>query len=298
MFKQIKYFQAVVRTGSFTKAAGECYISQSAISQQIKALEQTLGFALLKRTKRSFTLTSAGEFFYKKSLILVADFDAICKEAAYIAGNKEQELKIGILRGYSGNEFQTAVSEFSSQFADASVAILHGNHDELYDLLRKNEIDIAFNDQRRAFSDEYLNIILSEQEYYIEISSKNPIAELTSVSVSDLKNVSCILLASDEQRGTEQNFYNNDIGFQSELIFTNSIEDARMLLIQGKGFMPVEGAEKYVQLENVTKRLKLTRSGKPIIRKYCAFMKHDNKSTYTGEFLEILNNEFKRGMIL
>ena len=43
MLNQIRYFQAVVRRGSFTEAAEECHISQSAISQQIKALEQELG---------------------------------------------------------------------------------------------------------------------------------------------------------------------------------------------------------------------------------------------------------------
>ena len=40
MLNQIRYFQAVVRCGSFTEAAEQCHISQSAISQQIKALEQ------------------------------------------------------------------------------------------------------------------------------------------------------------------------------------------------------------------------------------------------------------------
>ena len=49
MFQQIKYFIAVVDQHSFTKAAEECNISQSAISQQIKELENTLGVELLKR---------------------------------------------------------------------------------------------------------------------------------------------------------------------------------------------------------------------------------------------------------
>ena len=68
MLRQIKYFQAVVRHNSFSEAAYECNISQSAISQQIQALERELGFPLLKRKKRKFELTPAGEFFYKKVL--------------------------------------------------------------------------------------------------------------------------------------------------------------------------------------------------------------------------------------
>lgn len=57
MFKQLRYFQAVVRCGSFTEAAAECYISQSAISQQIQALEQELDVELLERKNRRFSLT-------------------------------------------------------------------------------------------------------------------------------------------------------------------------------------------------------------------------------------------------
>ena len=60
LIKQMKYFQAVVRLGNFTKAAEECYISQSAISQQIQSLERELGVILLVREHRSFSLTPAG----------------------------------------------------------------------------------------------------------------------------------------------------------------------------------------------------------------------------------------------
>lgn len=294
MLKQIKYFQSVVKHNSFTEAAEEHYISQSAISQQIKALEQELGIALLKRSKRSFTLTPAGEYFYRKSLVLIADFEAICRETARLAGQNGELLKIGVLKGYSGNEFQNAVAVFSAQFPDVSVEVSHGNHDELYEKLRMDEIDIVLNDQRRAFSDEYHNLILAEQAYSIEISAKNPIAGLESVSIEDLKNIPCILISSPAQQETEQRFYQNDLGFPSEILFAESLEDARMLLIQGKGYMPVEGSEKYVQLGTVTSRVMLTRGDEPIIRKYCAFMKRKNPIKHTEEFLKILKKEFAK----
>lgn len=63
MLKQLKYFQSVVRLGSFSAAAEENFISQSAISQQVQSLERELGFALLVRKNRSFSLTPAGEYF-------------------------------------------------------------------------------------------------------------------------------------------------------------------------------------------------------------------------------------------
>ena len=61
MLRQIKYFQAVVRLNSFTQAAEECFVSQSAISQQLQSLEAELGVKLLNRENRRLFLTPAGE---------------------------------------------------------------------------------------------------------------------------------------------------------------------------------------------------------------------------------------------
>lgn len=77
MLRQLKYFQSVVRLGSFSEAATEHFISQSAISQQVQALERELGFSLIERKKRSFSLTSAGEYFYQKSIPLTADYERL-----------------------------------------------------------------------------------------------------------------------------------------------------------------------------------------------------------------------------
>ena len=91
MLKQLKYFQSVVRLNSFSEAAEENFISQSAISQQVQALERELGFRLLDRKNRSFTLAPAGEFFYQKSLILTADYERMCSEAAKICQGQSDQ---------------------------------------------------------------------------------------------------------------------------------------------------------------------------------------------------------------
>lgn len=83
MIKQMKYFQAVVRLQSFTKAAEECFISQSAISQQLQSLEKDLGVKLMHRERRKFTLTAAGEYFYRKSLVIVSDFERLRAETLH-----------------------------------------------------------------------------------------------------------------------------------------------------------------------------------------------------------------------
>lgn len=94
LLKQMKYFISVVECNSFTEAAEQCYISQSAISQQIKALEQELGVDLIKRNNRQFTLTPAGEYFYRHGVELVSEIDNLKRETVRRGQDQELSLKI------------------------------------------------------------------------------------------------------------------------------------------------------------------------------------------------------------
>lgn len=293
MIRQIRYFQAVVRSNSFSKAAEECHISQSAISQQIQALERELGFQLLERKNRKFSLTVAGEHFYKKSLVLVADYERMCQEAKRLAMADKATLTVGYLRCYSGQEFQLALGEFSAKHPDVSVKIKYGNHEELYGLLQNGSVDLVLNDQRRAFSHQYVNLILTVGCEYIEISSHSPIADLPSVTPQELKNVPCILVSSKEQRENEQEYYHGVVGFQGEFLYAENLEEARLLVIGGQGFMPVEGAKQAGSFGPSISRIPLFRGGEQITRNYCAFWKKDNSGYYVEEFADILRQQFE-----
>lgn len=89
LFRQMKYFIAVVDRGSFTEAAEQCYISQSAVSQQIRALEKELGVELLHRENRRFTLTPAGEYFYSQSKGILKEVEDIRRETIRIGQDEE-----------------------------------------------------------------------------------------------------------------------------------------------------------------------------------------------------------------
>ncbi|WP_294562580.1 LysR family transcriptional regulator [uncultured Traorella sp.] len=292
MLRQIKYFQAVVRHHSFSEAAQECHISQSAISQQIQSLERELGFQLLERKNRSFVLTPAGEHFYKKSLVLVADYEKLCQESLKIARGDEAVLKIGYLRSYSGHEFHLALEEFSTKYPLVSVQLIYGNHEDLFHMLRNGEADLVLNDQRRAFSDEYINLILTTNNEYIEITSRNPMSQLSSITPQELKNIPCILVASKEQQETEREYYQSVIGFQGEFIYAENLEEARLMVIGGQGFMPVEGSGEKLNFTTSICRIPLHRGNSQITRKYCLFWKKDNSGYYIEEFAEILKSKF------
>lgn len=95
LLRQIKYFQAVVESKNFYIAAEKCYISQSAISQQIKKLEDELGVKLLERHNRTFSLTPAGEHFYQKSLVITGDIEQLVRETKRIDSSDNAVLNSG-----------------------------------------------------------------------------------------------------------------------------------------------------------------------------------------------------------
>ncbi len=292
MLRQIRYFQAVVRCDSFSEAAEECHISQSAISQQIKALEAELGFLLLERSGRRFSLTPAGAYFYRKSLVITADYDRMCAQAAKIANDDDFHLRIGFLRCCSGLEFQRSLEEFIEMHPLIKAEVLLGNHEELYAHLRADEADIVLNDQRRAFSDEYVNLELMTSRLYIETSTLNPIADLREIEIGDLRNMPCVLIAGQMQQAAEEEYYRIVVGVQGEIVFAENLEEARLRTISERGYMPLEGIQAEDEVDTSLRRIALTRGGRPISRKYCAFWKKDNSGYYVEEFAELLKKNF------
>ena len=138
----------------------------------------------------------------------------------------------------------------------------------------------------------YVNLVLSVSGMYIEIAARNPIAALPAVTTQELKNIPCILIASKEQRQTEQEYYQTVIGIQGDFLYAENLEEARLLVTSGQGFMPVEGNSQTVNFGTSVCRIPLYRGEEQITRKYCLFWKKDNSGYYIEEFADILKQKF------
>ena len=292
LLRQIEYLQAVIENGNFYLAAEQCNVSQSAISQQIKKLEEELGVKLLERHNRTFSLTPAGEHFYRKSLIISGDLKQLVRETKRIADNNNAILRIGYYKGYHGNELSEAIALFSEKYPTVDVKIMVGSHEELYHAMENDAVDLAINDQRRAFSDAYNNEVLAESIIYIELSSKNPLSKLNSLETADLKNTPCILVINQTGQQEEQNYYENIIGLQGDFLFADTVQEARLKIITGQGYMPVDVIGKQTFPDTSVSRIPLVRNQTPVKKTYCAFWKKDNSGFYNEEFADILKSCF------
>ena len=292
LLRQIEYFQAIVKNNSFTLAAEQCHISQSAISQQLKGLEDEIGVTLLVRKNRRFELTEAGEHFYKRSLVITADLEQLCRETVRLGHKDAAALSVGFLISYDGDEFTRAIASFSERYPAVTLNVTNGNHEDLYDALRFGRVDLALNDQRRAFSDEYENHILAESVLQVEMATHNPLAQLPDVEIADLRQLPCILVASKEQQEEERRYYRDIVGFKGEFLFVGTMQEARVMAVSNRGVLPVEGQRGDTFFGATLRRVPLMRNGSPIRRTYCAFWKKDNANPYTQVFAELLEKQF------
>lgn len=288
LLRQIEYLQAVIENGNFYEAAEQCHVSQSAISQQIKKLEDELGVKLLERHNRTFSLTPAGEHFYRKSLIISGDIKQLVRETKRIAAHDQAVLRIGYYKGYHGNELSEAIASFSEKYPTVDVEITVGSHEELYHAMEDGTVDLAINDQRRAFSDTYNNEILAESKIYIELSTKNPLSRLATLEVEDLKNTPCILVINQTGQKEEQNYYESIIGLHGDFLFADTVQEARLKIITGQGYMPVDVIGEQVWFDTSVSRIPLVRNQSPVKKTYCAFWKKDNSGYYIEEFAQML----------
>ena len=285
MIKQIKYFQAVVRCQNFTDAAEQCYISQSAISQQVQALERELGVKLLNREKRSFTLTAAGEFFYQKSLVLVSDFDSICQETKRLGSGAIRKLTVGHLKYYNGRELEQAIQEFVSKYPQVDLRLVTGTHEELYDLLRTGSADIIISDLRRKPSDLYVNYFLTRRYCYAELLDREKLAQQGSLTMVELKDMPCIIVSSPKQKATEEVFYRDYLGVQGDFLVADSLAEAHLMVVSRKGYLPIEFTAPPEQANNTVRYIPLLRNGKSIYREYYAFWRVNRLESYLEDFV-------------
>lgn len=142
MYRQMRYFIAVVETNSFFEAGEVCHISQSAISQQIKALEEELQVQLLERHGRKFTVTPAGRYFYEQAKKQVQTLDSAVREVRRIASGEYQRLRVGVLNGFSARIIQKTVRDFTTSHPHVRLSLTTGTHEELFHPVNEGSLDI------------------------------------------------------------------------------------------------------------------------------------------------------------
>ncbi len=292
LLKQMKYFVAVVNCNSFTEAAEQMFISQSAISQQIKTLEEDLQVKLFRRDKRKFYLTPAGEYFYRKASVLLDEADRIRQETVRLSQEAIKKLQIGCVVSYGQDILNQTVSAFSESFQDVALEIRNGGYEEMFEYLNFGSADFVIAEQRGINDTLYGSNLICESKCYIQLSDRNKISHLSYVGMDELKEVPCILVGTQDECREEARYYREVLHFEGTFCYADSRAAANNLVSENRGFLLVQDVHLPSDKTQVPYSfLPLVEAGKQITRKYCVFWHKNKESEYTEVFTQILRGK-------
>ena len=140
---QLAQFVAVARSGSFSAAARQLGVAQSAVSQAIAALERDLDAKLLDRTSRSCRLTPLGEQFLGDAERIVRDAEETRQRIRRAGRSGEGALVLGLTGGLSGLLTERLLGYVKTEAPGLDLAIVEGSVGRLRELLLEDRIDCA-----------------------------------------------------------------------------------------------------------------------------------------------------------
>lgn len=183
--RQLEMFQAIVDTGSFTRAGEKLYVSQSAISRQIKLLEEELGDQIFKRIHKKIYLTPTGEVLLQYTRKIFNEFRLMTSEISDLTHLRRGSLRMAGGMSVCTYLFPHLLKEYQKRYPNIELTIFTGTNDEMLRLLRSNQADMAL--LSLPFTDEDLEIrpALTE-EMVLVMERKHPLASKKEISFTDL----------------------------------------------------------------------------------------------------------------
>jgi DNA-binding transcriptional LysR family regulator len=139
--RQLRYFVAVAETGNISRAAQKIFLTQPALSRQIKALEDEIGQCLLERSAHSIRLTPAGEALQREARELLQRADEML-ERVRTAGQRVR-LRVGYAPSLASGLLSGAVEHFAQKHPHARVELFDLSTKELLAGLENGTVDVA-----------------------------------------------------------------------------------------------------------------------------------------------------------
>lgn len=192
---QLEYFITTAELLNFTKAAEACFISQTAMTQQIKALEKTLGVPLFFRDKHHVELTPAGRVYLAEARAIVNRSNEAMKLARLASTGVEGDLTIGFIRGYGSADFPKLLKKFHAAYPGIRVHLLRGNSSVLLERLQTGDCDLVltispFVRTHPEFSFRYLK----SYPVMAVLASGHPLADRQKLTYKDLEHEPFIMM--------------------------------------------------------------------------------------------------------
>ena len=296
--RRLRVLQEVTGRGSFSAAAESLHLSQSAVSQQIAALEREVGIALLERTSGGPKLTTAGEALMEHGDAVLTRLDEAERELARISGLEGGRLRVTSFPTASATLMTTALSRFRQRFPNIELQFSENEPEDAFPALKRGDYDLAvvfdYPSFPLAFGRDVDAELIYEEPMRVALPPGHPLAAAKTVRIEDLAEEDWLCGALPSSCRSQVIQLCRDAGFEPRISFES--EDYEVL----KGFVAGGlGVTVLPELAGGHRRVELrpVRGARPTRRVWAVTRERDARPPAAEEMLGILREvcEDRRG---
>jgi DNA-binding transcriptional LysR family regulator len=192
--RQLQYFAAVARHRHFGRAAAELYVTQPALSQQVRRLEAELGLELLRRSSRGVELTPAGADLLARAETIMAEVEHARAEMDRHAGVTRGVVRVAA-GGADAPRLAEALAAFHREHPGVRLALRQGSAAEAVELIRTGSVDLAVAALRESDAAGIAGVevkLLAEEPLRVVFAQDDPL-DAEAVSLEDLRGRTFVL---------------------------------------------------------------------------------------------------------
>jgi DNA-binding transcriptional LysR family regulator len=183
--KNLKVFCDLAETSSFTKAAEANKITQSAVSQQIGALERTFKSLLIERNKKQFRLTPEGQALYEYSKQIIQNYESLQSRLQELKDIISGTIRIATIYSIGLHDLPPYVKQFMKSYPTVNVQVEYRRAHQVYEDVFTNAVDLGL--VAYPTKDSRLEIISLRKEPLVLICHPNhPFAKQKSIKLKSL----------------------------------------------------------------------------------------------------------------
>lgn len=258
---QLRYFVSVAETRSFTRAAAAHFITQTAITQQIRSLEETLQVTLFDRRSRPVALTPAGNTFLVEAKAILSRINRAMERVQEASVGWSGALRIGYTKGYERSDLSTALGAFHTAFPNVLLSCYRRNTDQLAAGLLKGEYDVIFtwDSSELCKHDDVAWRLIECSPLTLAVYNSHPLARRRSVHRSELKGepILFMTLSSNGESVGDSRFVElyEEAGYQPDILFRSGDAESILMMVaaeEGLSILPSFVTGKLVNAENIT----------------------------------------------
>lgn len=295
---QLRYFVSAAEKRSFTKAAAQYYISQTAVTQQIQALEDMVGVALFDRSSRPISLTPAGKLFLVDAKAILERINHSINRVQEASVGFVGNLRIGYTKGYERSRLSNTLRAFHEQYPNVLISCHRRDTDTLAAGLSNGEFDIIFTwDSTELSKDRSIAAhVIERSPLMVALYNSHPFSGRTSLKRSELKSENILFMthSRDADSVGDRHFFElyYKAGYKPNITFrSNDMESILMMVAAEEGISILPG---YVteKLDNADNIIFLPLVGDDETVEIIAAWVEEQKNPVLQRFTEFLNYQF------